>query len=535
MGRNAAGDSFLKGYLQYTTSPELWIYCEEKSHAYSFAGRSKELGSEKKINAVTKQTMEKLFDPGCFFYPSPEINDFAYKRTFFGNTAWSLCGIFHTTSSTRIMSSITETISSPIFEWDALICPSQAVKSNVTNLLDNHFDYLSERLGITRKPMPQLPVIPLGINSEELSFTEKDAIEAREKLGIEKDSVVVLYVGRLSFHGKANPLPMYMALDTVANKTKKKIFLIECGWFANKGLESAFDDAFNKLTNNVERLVVDGRNQEDKFSAIAASDLFCSLVDNIQETFGITPIEAMAAGLPVLITDWNGYKESIEHGTHGFKVSTTMPNEGLGIGIAKRHALDIDNYDMYLGYTSSYIGVDMGEAAEYLSELVENTALRKKMGKAARERAVAHYDWKTIIPCYEALWSELAEIRQKASLKAVDKQKWTARPDPFGSFSHYPTIQLSSKSKVALNFDSEQLALAKFEELITLTMVNFTAELLPTKSHVQEIIHSLISAANKTESIGKLVTSKRKEQDTLLAVAWLLKIGLLQLVKPAEK
>ena len=40
----------------------------------------------------------------------------------------------------------------------------------------------------------------------------------------------------------------------------------------------------------------------------AAADVFLSLVDNIQETFGITPLEAMAAGLPVVASDWDGYR-----------------------------------------------------------------------------------------------------------------------------------------------------------------------------------------------------------------------------------
>lgn len=535
MGRNAAGDSFLKGYMQHTAATEFWVYCEEKSHAYSFASRSKALGVNKKINAVTKQTMEKLFDPGCLFYPSPEINDFAFKRTFYSNTGWSLCGIFHTTSSTGIMSSITESLTSPLFEWDALVCPSQAVKSNVVNLLDTHFDFLSERLGATKKPAPQLPVIPIGINSKEFSFTKKDHSEAREKLGIEKDYMVILYVGRLSFHAKAHPLPMYIALDSVARKSKKKICLIECGWFDNEGLEKAFDEAFNALTNNVKRIFLDGRNQADKFSAIAASDIFCSLADNIQETFGITPIEAMAAGLPVLITDWNGYKESIEHGTHGFKISTTMPYKGTGTEIAKRHALDIDDYNMYLGYTSSHIGVDIEEATKYLSELVENNTLRIELGKAARERALTHYDWKNIIPIYEGLWSELTEIRLKESSKLLNNQKWAARPDPYSLFSHYPTVQLALQDKVALRFDSEQLALDRFEQLITLTIISYAGELLPTKSHIREIIQTLSSATNNTTEISKLVNQEKGEKNTLLAVAWLLKIGILHHIRSSVK
>ena len=39
-----------------------------------------------------------------------------------------------------------------------------------------------------------------------------------------------------------------------------------------------------------------------------AADVFLTLSDNLQETFGLTVIEAMTAGLPVVANDWNGYK-----------------------------------------------------------------------------------------------------------------------------------------------------------------------------------------------------------------------------------
>ena len=74
--------------------------------------------------------------------------------------------------------------------------------------------------------------------------------------------------------------------------------------------------------------------------------MFCSLSDNIQETFGIVPIEAMAAGLPVVVSDWDGYKDTVRHGVDGFRISTCMPQAGLATDLALRHALEVDTYDM---------------------------------------------------------------------------------------------------------------------------------------------------------------------------------------------
>ena len=56
---------------------------------------------------------------------------------------------------------------------------------------------------------------------------------------------------------------------------------------------------------------MDGRVPGVSQTAYAAADIFVSLSDNIQETFGLTPVEAMAAGLPVVASDWDGYRETI--------------------------------------------------------------------------------------------------------------------------------------------------------------------------------------------------------------------------------
>src|SRR5690606_25457261 len=109
---------------------------------------------------------------------------------------------------------------------------------------------------------------------------------------------------------------------------------------------------------------------EDRMTAWAGADVFCSLSDNIQESFGITPIEAMAAGLPVVVSDWDGYKDTVQDGVEGFRVPTIMPAGGLGGDLALRHALEIDTYDMYCGHTSSMVAVDVDATAEALARLV---------------------------------------------------------------------------------------------------------------------------------------------------------------------
>jgi D-inositol-3-phosphate glycosyltransferase len=57
-------------------------------------------------------------------------------------------------------------------------------------------------------------------------------------------------------------------------------------------------------------------------SLYAACDVVVAPTDSPSETFGLTVAEAMAAGRPVVASDWDGYKELIVHGETGFKVRT---------------------------------------------------------------------------------------------------------------------------------------------------------------------------------------------------------------------
>ena len=240
-------------------------------------------------------------------------------RRLYGDANWSLSGITHTTSSATAMDDIVELLTAPIMPWDSLICTSTAVKKNVEVMLQSQADYLKKRLGISKLVLPLLPVIPLGIHTEDFDFSNDDKSTARKNIGINNSDLVVLYTGRLSFHAKAHPLPMYLGLEGAAKKSKQDVVLVECGWHANPAIAESFAEAAKLACPSVRVIQLDGREEKNRKNAWGSADVFCSLSDNIQETFGIVPIEAMAAGLPVVVSDWDGYKDTVRDGIDGTK------------------------------------------------------------------------------------------------------------------------------------------------------------------------------------------------------------------------
>jgi glycosyltransferase involved in cell wall biosynthesis len=539
MGRNAAGESFLRGFFAHSQADALYVQVQRREHGDHFAATARGLGRQEPVTVIDSASLGALTKPGTVYYPGPGIGEHAWHRTTFGADHWSLCGITHTTSSIAAMDAIRELITAPVQPWDAVICTSTAVKNNVERILQAEVDYLKHRLGVSKLVLPQLPVIPLGIHTQDFDFSEAQRQQARAEIGVSADTLVVLFMGRLSFHAKAHPLAMYQALQVAAKATGKKVVLVECGWHANDFIRNAYQEASALACPDIQVITLDGRKAEDRIRAWASADIFCSLSDNIQETFGIVPIEGMAAGLPVVVSDWDGYRDTVRDKVDGFRIPTSMPAAGLGRDLAYRHAVGVDTYDMYCGHTCSLISVDIEASAQAFIELFNSPDLRRQMGAAGRVRAREVYDWSKIIPQYETLWQELGKIRvsatqQKSSeagsgVKALDSL-WPGRLDPFFSFGAYATHALSADTVIALVDETSDRALSRTKSYLKLAMVNFAKLVLPSETELMHVLNGLSNGPVQIKDLLQGVAVER-QAFVLRSIGALLKLGIVRLAK----
>jgi glycosyltransferase involved in cell wall biosynthesis len=525
MGRHAAGESFLRGFLQHAKQDQFWVQVQKQEDAEGFRVAMANQGRTGTLGVVTRDNLPLLGQAQVTFHPGPGLAEHAFQRSLYNPGSWSLCGITHTTSSAGAMDSIAALLTAPVYEWDALICTSHAVKANVTQLLQLQLSYLEHRLGVTKFTLPQLPVIPLGVHVDDFQFNTSERAEARQSLQLQPHEVVVLFMGRLSFHAKAHPLAMYQALEQAARTTGQSICLLECGWFANDYIQAAFQEAAMQYAPSVRVVHIDGRLSDQKRKAWASADVFCSLSDNIQETFGIAPVEAMAAGLPSVVSDWDGYKDTIRDGVDGFRVPTTMPPAGLGGDLALRHALGIDTYDMYCGHSCSLIAVDVEATAQAFSKLFASPNLRAEMGRTAQARARDVFDWKTVIAQYEALWQDLAARRQAAEHKG-----WPARPDPFQVFGHYATEVLQPDHLLAAAHADSAQAIAALAQVRALAMVKFANLVIPSQTECEAMLTALCSAPKTVKEICDLFPATRQPY-IYRGLAWMLKMNLMLRVR----
>ncbi len=495
------------------------------------------------LNAATEwipaDRVDALAQVGTLYLPGPGLNEAARLRLRAGCAAYSLVGVTHTTASHGAMDSITGLLTAPVMPWDALICTSNSVVSTVKVLLEAEAEALRWRLGSKLQlTVPQFPVIPLGVHCDDFNFAPEERKAARAALGIGTDEVVALFVGRLSFHAKAHPHAMYAGLQAAAQRSGKPVTLIQCGWFANESIEKSFSAGAALACPAVKSLFTDGKDPVIRRQSWAAADIFISLSDNIQETFGLTPLEAMAAGLPVVVSDWDGYKDTVRDGVDGFRIPTWMPPPNLGEGFARLHEAGVENYDFYCGLTCQTVSVDGQVLSERLASLIVNPALRLSLGEAGRARAREVFDWKVIYQQYLRLYADLAGLRQSAAGKPEWQARIAAAPkcapsrlDPFLSFGHYATAMIQPTSVIRAAVDSSRLA---YETLAANGLFSYAKKILPSAELVEQILAML---GNDGRDIATLAQGLGTDTGTMiLAIAVLAKMDMVRLedVAPAD-
>jgi glycosyltransferase involved in cell wall biosynthesis len=94
------------------------------------------------------------------------------------------------------------------------------------------------------------------------------------------------------------------------------------------------------------------------------------------EAFGCTPVEAMAAGAPVVATRSGGILETVADQETGFLVEKN----------------------------------DSDALAEAILKLLGNDPLREQMGKAGRKRAFEHFNWDTIVAAMHDRYQRLCRV-----------------------------------------------------------------------------------------------------------------------------
>lgn len=186
------------------------------------------------------------------------------------------------------------------------------------------------------------------------------------------------------------------------------------GIFRHPYARDVFTQGAARLMPDVGFLLLDGANPEGRTAALSAADVFLFLIDNIQESFGLAPMEGMAAGLPLLVSDWDSMKDTVTPDV-GFRVKTRTLGPQHLANESMRLQGGIDNYSQYSAAVSAMTEVDMPDLKARILDLATNPDLR------------AQYNWSAVIPQFQALWAE-QDARRRAGFARTQRTPVTACP-----------------------------------------------------------------------------------------------------------
>jgi hypothetical protein len=253
----------------------------------------------------------------------------------------------------------------------------------------------------------------------------------------------------------------------------------------------------------------------EKPGLLAASDILVSPIDNAQETFGLSLLEAMAAGLPVVASRFDGYKDLVDDGVEGFLVDTYGGHsDPLG------EWFDVTDPNISQLLHAQTIAVDMAQLADRVLALMADDGLRLRMGRAGRAKVDRAYRWSRVIARYEELWDRLAADAQAGGIPSAGANPYNLSPAYV--FSHYPSHTLDPDQRVTAHGDLDDVR--PHDE----TAVIFDRACLGR-------LHARAAAGGSAGvSVRELLTTDAgPDAQSSAAVLWLLKYSLLRVLPRA--
>lgn len=321
---------------------------------------------------------------------------------------------------------------------DTLIATSCAARSMVTRLM-----------AWIQGDMPALKfagricVVPLGIDSQ--VFCPGNAAQAREALGWPKEAMIIGVVARMSAFTKMELTTHIAAFRQWMALAKVDAHLVFIGKNESDGYLAKLRYQAQEwgIADHIEFLC--DFLPEQAPVIYRAVDYLMSLSDHVQETFGQIILEAMASETPVLVSDWDGYRDLVTHSITGFKVPVYSADCMRALDLNMQHPLASQGYvfDRYYHLLNA-VAVDQENAAGAM-QLLQDSGLRTWMGKNARAAVLSCYDWSVVVRQLLAVFEESQAIASTLSGPPEIPRAWFPYSQLFRS---YPTHWLSAETGI---------------------------------------------------------------------------------------
>lgn len=414
MGRSVANEGFITALIRNAPYDEFHFFLPDEGQAVIVTERLASLFPEKTragaFTVVTRHALPSAVAENAYevFHLSDCVADNAALqrlRNGLSRNIFAITGTTHSLSYARYPLYFFDQIWPGVTERDAVIATSTAGKHAMRSM----FSALRAGYALDASFVsPKVAHIPLGVDMGDfVSPAEKEAVggNLRKRMGIAANSCMLLVFARISHYSKMDVLPLFRALVRAEESglAKGSYTLVLAGWMdTGDAAPTAYSEIAERLGINF--LLVPSPDNATRKELFAAADIFLSPVDNPQETFGLTMLEAGAASLPVIASDFDGYRDLVTDGETGVLIPTIGPSDTTetdmlsGVWFDNQHHLQLAQQSV----------VSVPHLAKAIASLANDAALRKRYGAAAHERVAAKYTWDMVALSHVALWDELA-------------------------------------------------------------------------------------------------------------------------------
>jgi glycosyltransferase involved in cell wall biosynthesis len=324
---------------------------------------------------------------------------------------------------------------------DSFVCSSSPARTAIRNLLERMKESLAEQHGLQLSYNGRMDVIPLGVDTD--LFAPRAKALCRRRFGLPQKALIVLCFGRLSATDKADLFPLVEAWGEVRRYFLDQELVLVIAGTGRQGYDKILKNALRRagLLDSVR--IIDGVDDRERSLLYGAADVFVSPADSIQESFGIAPVEAMACGIPQLVSDWDGYRDTVLQGETGFLVSSywmKCDSDVATLSPVFAKSWESDHFRL-----AQSVAIDFRELVAKLKALLANKHLRETMSEASRRRALSHYDHRVIASRYQELLFELTTIAGQISYCPNGHTDYRCA-SYFDNFSHFATSLLDDST-----------------------------------------------------------------------------------------
>ena len=161
-------------------------------------------------------------------------------------------------------------------------------------------------------------------------------------------------------------------------------------------------------------------------------------MDNTQETFGLAVAEAMAAGLPVVASNWNGYRDLVRHGVDGYLVPSRWASTAQAVSarLGWQQFSGIESFPAVAGALAQLVQLDADAAKKALVSLLTSPSLLQRMGRSASARAKELFGEDVVMGHYEALFADGQRLPLRKPVRGNLFSKFGSGP-----CLYYPILQ----------------------------------------------------------------------------------------------